>query len=56
MVTRHLEPAALTVDAKVPYCVLADVLEVVMQDMTPGAGLHGPSAELIGDAADVHQD
>lgn len=55
MVTRHLEPAALTVDAKVPYCILADVLEVVTQDTAPGPGLHGPSAEIVGDA-DEHQD
>jgi hypothetical protein len=53
MVTRHVEPAALTVDAKVPYCVLEDVLAVVMQDATPAAELQGPSVELPGDAVGV---
>src|SRR5207248_2656751 len=43
MTTRHLEPAAFTIDAKVPYCVLSDVLEVVTQNELPGPGLHGSS-------------
>lgn len=44
MATRHLEPAAFTVNQRVPFCIIADVLEVVTRDDLPGPGLNGSSA------------
>jgi hypothetical protein len=43
MVTRHLEPAALAVAPKVPFCVIDDVMAVVNNDALPAPGLHGPT-------------
>ena len=40
MVTRHLEPAAFSVDPKVAFCVLDDVAYVVDQDDLAGPGMH----------------
>ncbi len=38
MVTRHPDPAAYAVDARVPFCTLGEVNRVVLGDAAPGSG------------------
>jgi hypothetical protein len=38
VVTRRVDPAAFAVDAKVPFCIAADVVHVVDRDDVPTAG------------------
>jgi hypothetical protein len=40
MVTRHVEPAAFSVNPRVLFCVLEDVVDVVGQDNEPGIGFY----------------
>jgi hypothetical protein len=40
VVTRRVDPAAFAIDAKVPFCIAADVAHVVDRDEVPAAGVH----------------
>jgi hypothetical protein len=43
MATCHPEPAAFTVNPKVPFCLIDDILPIVDQDRTPENGFQSPA-------------